>query len=94
MNGQPILAVTGLGKRFGGFVALENIDLTVSTGERLGLIAGSNHDLVNDFLNVEPTVRRRSERRTLIAAGTDKLLVESLSVLNWIAFQNFLISVD
>ena len=38
MNGQPILAVSGLGKRFGGFVALENIDLTVATGERLGLI--------------------------------------------------------
>src|SRR5439155_15242599 len=35
---QPILAVSGLGKRFGGFVALENIDLTVANGERLGLI--------------------------------------------------------
>jgi branched-chain amino acid transport system ATP-binding protein len=36
---QPaILAVSGLGKRFGGFVALESIDLTVATGERLGLI--------------------------------------------------------
>jgi branched-chain amino acid transport system ATP-binding protein len=35
---DPILEVSGLGKRFGGFVALENIDLTVATGERLGLI--------------------------------------------------------
>jgi branched-chain amino acid transport system ATP-binding protein len=34
----PILEVSGLGKRFGGFVALEAIDLTVATGERLGLI--------------------------------------------------------
>jgi len=34
----PILEVAGLGKRFGGFVALENIDLTVATGERVGLI--------------------------------------------------------
>ena len=34
----PILEVTGLGKRFGGFVALENINVTVETGERLGLI--------------------------------------------------------
>src|SRR5262249_47279624 len=33
-----ILEVSGLGKRFGGFVALENINVTVSTGERLGLI--------------------------------------------------------
>src|SRR5204862_1152199 len=35
---DPILAVAGLGKRFGGFVALERIDLTVIAGERLGLI--------------------------------------------------------
>jgi branched-chain amino acid transport system ATP-binding protein len=34
----PILEVSGLGKRFGGFVALENINLSVDTGERLGLI--------------------------------------------------------
>jgi branched-chain amino acid transport system ATP-binding protein len=35
---RPILEVSGLGKRFGGFVALENIELTVAAGERLGLI--------------------------------------------------------
>jgi branched-chain amino acid transport system ATP-binding protein len=34
----PILEVSGLGKRFGGFVALENINLNVGNGERLGLI--------------------------------------------------------
>lgn len=34
----PILEVTGLGKRFGGFVALGGIDLKVARGERLGLI--------------------------------------------------------
>jgi branched-chain amino acid transport system ATP-binding protein len=34
----PLLAVSALGKRFGGFVALESIDLAVATGERLGLI--------------------------------------------------------
>jgi branched-chain amino acid transport system ATP-binding protein len=33
-----LLEVGGLGKRFGGFVALEGIDLAVDTGERLGLI--------------------------------------------------------
>ena len=33
-----ILEVGGLTKRFGGFVALENIDLEVERGERLGLI--------------------------------------------------------
>jgi branched-chain amino acid transport system ATP-binding protein len=33
-----LLQVQGLGKRFGGFVALENISLSVAAGERLGLI--------------------------------------------------------
>jgi branched-chain amino acid transport system ATP-binding protein len=34
----PLLEVCHLGKRFGGFVALDGIDLTVAPGERLGLI--------------------------------------------------------
>lgn len=33
-----LLRVDNLGKRFGGFVALENISLSVARGERLGLI--------------------------------------------------------
>jgi branched-chain amino acid transport system ATP-binding protein len=35
---QPLLQVRGLSKRFGGFVALDGIDLDVMPGERLGLI--------------------------------------------------------
>ena len=35
---SPLLQVAGLGKRFGGFVALDGIDLEVRRGERLGLI--------------------------------------------------------
>jgi branched-chain amino acid transport system ATP-binding protein len=34
----PLLKVTNLGKRFGGFVALDGIDLSVARGERIGLI--------------------------------------------------------
>ena len=37
-SAPPLLEVSGLGKRFGGFVALESIDLAVVEGERLGLI--------------------------------------------------------
>ena len=37
MNGT-LLTVAGLGKRFGGFVALAEVDLKVEAGERLGLI--------------------------------------------------------
>jgi branched-chain amino acid transport system ATP-binding protein len=35
---EPILRVANLGKRFGGFVALDDINLDVANGERLGLI--------------------------------------------------------
>jgi branched-chain amino acid transport system ATP-binding protein len=35
---MTLLQVTGLGKRFGGFVALDGIDLEVAAGERVGLI--------------------------------------------------------
>jgi len=35
---SALLHVEGVGKRFGGFVALQDIDLEVQPGERLGLI--------------------------------------------------------
>jgi branched-chain amino acid transport system ATP-binding protein len=35
---QTLLRVDSLSKRFGGFIALENISLAVAAGERLGLI--------------------------------------------------------
>jgi branched-chain amino acid transport system ATP-binding protein len=35
---NPLLEVNGLGKRFGGFVALDSIDLAIPPGERVGLI--------------------------------------------------------
>ncbi len=38
MTNGALLEVTGLGKRFGGFVALEGIELSVRDGERVGLI--------------------------------------------------------
>jgi branched-chain amino acid transport system ATP-binding protein len=36
--GGELLRIDNLSKRFGGFIALQNISLTVHTGERLGLI--------------------------------------------------------
>ena len=35
---EPLLHVDNLGKRFGGFVALDGINLSVQPGERVGLI--------------------------------------------------------
>ena len=34
----PILEMRGIGKRFPGVVALQNVDLTVRSGEVLGLV--------------------------------------------------------
>ena len=47
---MPLLQVTGLGKRFGGFVALDGIDLDVVLGERVGLI-GPNGSGKSTFVN-------------------------------------------
>jgi len=38
MTGTALLEVKGVGKRFGGFTALDDIDLTVRAGERFGII--------------------------------------------------------
>jgi branched-chain amino acid transport system permease protein len=46
-----LLEVEGLGKRFGGFVALEAIDLAVAKGERVGLI-GPNGSGKSTMMNV------------------------------------------
>jgi branched-chain amino acid transport system ATP-binding protein len=35
---SPLLQVNQLSKRFGGFVALDTVDLVVEQGERVGLI--------------------------------------------------------
>jgi branched-chain amino acid transport system ATP-binding protein len=47
---ETLLKVEGLGKRFGGFVALDNIALEVRAGERLGLI-GPNGSGKSTFVN-------------------------------------------
>ncbi|MBN9513270.1 MAG: ABC transporter ATP-binding protein [Alphaproteobacteria bacterium] len=57
-----LLRVEGLGKRFGGFVALEAIDLDVQQGERLGLI-GPNGSGKSTLVNcICGTLRNESGR--------------------------------
>ena len=38
MSGEVLLKAEGVGKRFGGFVALQQVDIELRAGERLGLI--------------------------------------------------------
>jgi branched-chain amino acid transport system ATP-binding protein len=51
MTAAPLLQVDQVGKRFGGFVALDGINLSVAPGERLGLI-GPNGSGKTTFFNV------------------------------------------
>jgi branched-chain amino acid transport system ATP-binding protein len=48
--GAPLLRAEKVGKRFGGFVALQEVDLTLRPGERLGLI-GPNGSGKSTFVN-------------------------------------------
>jgi branched-chain amino acid transport system ATP-binding protein len=57
---EPLLQVSSLGKRFGGFVALKDIDLNVARGERVGLI-GPNGSGKSTFVNcLSGTLRNES----------------------------------
>lgn len=50
MSGAVLLHAAGVGKRFGGFIALEAVDITLRPGERLGLI-GPNGSGKSTFVN-------------------------------------------
>ena len=50
MTAAALLRVEGLGKRFGGFIALQGVDLQVNAGDRLGLI-GPNGSGKSTFVN-------------------------------------------
>jgi branched-chain amino acid transport system ATP-binding protein len=50
VSAAPLLAVDAIGKRFGGFVALNGMSVTVAAGERVGLI-GPNGSGKSTFVN-------------------------------------------
>ena len=57
---EPLLRVSGLTKRFGGFTAVDRVDLEVAPGERLGLI-GPNGSGKSTLVNcLSGTLRNES----------------------------------
>jgi len=65
----PLLTVTGLVKRFGGFTAVDRVDLEVARGERLGLI-GPNGSGKSTLVNcLSGTLR--NESGTILFGGHD-----------------------
>ena len=66
---EPLLKVSGITKRFGGFTALDQVDLTVARGERLGLI-GPNGSGKSTLVNcISGTLR--NEEGSINFAGHD-----------------------
>jgi branched-chain amino acid transport system ATP-binding protein len=66
---EPLLEVSGLVKRFGGFTAVDGVDLTVARGERLGLI-GPNGSGKSTLVNcLSGTLR--NDAGTISFAGHD-----------------------
>src|SRR5258708_33958405 len=70
---NKLLEVANLGKRFGGFVALEQIELSVEPGERLGLI-GPNGSGKSTLVNcICGTLRNEAGTVRFDGMGLDRL---------------------
>ena len=65
MSDGALLEVNGVGKRFGGFIALADIELAVQQGERVGLV-GPNGSGKSTLVNcICGTLRNESRQRAV-----------------------------
>ena len=78
---EPLLRVDGVGKRFGGFVALDGIDLHVLPGERLGLI-GPNGSGKSTLVNcICGTLHNETGAVTFDGRKVDRLAAHQRTIL-------------
>jgi branched-chain amino acid transport system ATP-binding protein len=78
---EPLLKVDQVGKRFGGFVALDGIDLNVTPGERLGLI-GPNGSGKSTLVNcICGTLRNEAGTVTFDGRRMDGLAAHQRTIL-------------
>ncbi|MGH6975775.1 MAG: ABC transporter ATP-binding protein [Stellaceae bacterium] len=74
MSAAPLLQVHQLSKRFGGFIALDAIDLSVAEGERVGLI-GPNGSGKSTLVNcISGTLRNEAGSVTFAGEKMDGLI--------------------
>ena len=66
---EPLLKITGVTKRFGGFTALDGVDLAVAPGERFGLI-GPNGSGKTTLINCI-SGSLRNESGTIMFSGEE-----------------------
>ena len=66
---EPLLKISGVTKRFGGFIALDGVDLAVAPGERFGLI-GPNGSGKTTLINCISGALR-NESGTITFSGED-----------------------
>jgi len=78
---KPLLKIEQVGKRFGGFVALDGISLTVAPGERLGLI-GPNGSGKSTLVNcICGTLRNETGTVTFDGREMDGLAAHQRTIL-------------
>ena len=78
---EPLLQIDQVGKRFGGFVALDGINLSVAPGERLGLI-GPNGSGKSTLVNcICGTLRNETGSVRFNGAAIDGLAAHERTIL-------------
>ena len=80
---EPLLAVRGLRKRFGGLVATDGVDLDVAEGETLAIIGpnGAGKTTLLGQLSGE----LRPDAGTVRFAGADVTALSAAAFLRWFA---------